>query len=77
MRCQQRPRADKRGVKVEARHPHCQGNEAGMTAVLDALPTGATRGTDSTTESSNQDAAVTNDSSPDNQDPQQELSLLY
>ena len=39
-----------------------------VQAVLDALPTGAIRGTDSTMESSNQDAAVTNDSSPDNQD---------
>ena len=46
MRCQQRPGAEKRGVKVEARHPHRQENEAGMTAVLDVLPTGATRGTD-------------------------------
>ena len=44
-----------------------------VQVVLDALLTGATRGTDST-ESSNQDAAVTNDSSPDNQDPRQELS---
>ena len=45
-----------------------------VQAALDALLTGATRGTDSTTESSNQDAEVTNDSSPDNQDPRQELS---
>ena len=45
-----------------------------VQAVLDALPTGATRGTDSTMESSNQDAAVINDSSPHNQDPRQELS---
>ena len=45
-----------------------------VQAVLDVLLTGATRGTNSTTESSNQDAAVTNDSSPDNQDLQQESS---
>ena len=45
-----------------------------VQVVLDALPTGATRGTDSNMESSNQDVAVTNDSSPDNQDPRQELS---